>query len=146
MARYASDLSRRQFLRSGLALISLSTLLGCGIVHPQAQPATPTVPLVPTVQPQPTASAVQFVSLVGAPPGGSASATVRTSPPGVMCFITFVTPAGSVGEAPGLVIKPAGADGRASWSWRIARATPSGTGHVSVSCGGQSTTSPITIG
>src|SRR5215210_5876758 len=126
------DLSRRRFLSRGLALSSLSALLGCGIVQPQAPREMPTVAPPPTAKPQLSSSAVQFVSLVGGPPGGSASATVQTSPPGVMCFITYVTPAASVGEGAGLDMKPADADGRASWSWRIGRATPSGTGHVTV--------------
>ena len=138
-------LSRRSFLRGSLALLSLSTLPGCATVHPQVQPTMPTLPPAPTAEPQPRPSAVQFVAVVGGPPGGSASATIQTSPPGVMCFITYVTPTGDVGEEAG-GIKPAGADGRVRWSWRIGRTTPPGTGHVEVSCGGQSTTSPITIG
>jgi hypothetical protein len=88
---------------------------------------------------------VTFVSVVGAAPGGVASATVQTSA-GTSCSISYVTPAGTKSTAQGLYTKTAGGDGTVSWSWNIGGSTKPGTGTVLVTCDGASASAPITIG
>ncbi len=58
----------------------------------------------------------------------------------------YVTPAGTRSTAQGLVQRTADDQGMAAWSWTIGSSTRPGTGSVTVTCGGQSATSPIQIG
>ncbi len=102
-------------------------------------------PRPPDNPPPSSASGVTFVSVVGAPSGGVASATVQTSA-GASCAISYVTPAGTPSKAQGLYTKTAGANGTVSWSWNIGSRTRPGTGTVTVTCGGASASAPITIG
>ncbi len=104
---------------------------------PTATPAGPTAP--------PALAGVTFVSVVGGPPGGTASAAVQTAP-GVSCTITYVTPAGTVSRAQGLYPKTADSTGTVSWTWSIGSSTRPGTGTVTVTCGGMSASAPIAIG
>jgi hypothetical protein len=116
-----------------------------------AQPAAPppdtsAPPPPPPDNPPPSSvSGVTFVSVVGAAPGGVASATVQTSG-GASCSISYVTPAGTKSTAQGLYTKTAGADGTASWSWNIGGNTRPGTGTLLVTCDGASASAAITIG
>ena len=102
-------------------------------------------PPPPPAPPPPSASGVTFTSVIGARPGGVASATVQTTA-GASCSISYVTPAGTKSKAQGLTTTTASADGTASWSWNIGSTTRPGTGTVTVSCGGASASAPITIG
>jgi hypothetical protein len=108
-------------------------------------PNTSAPPPPPPDHPPPSASGVAFVSVVGAAPGGVASAIVQTSA-GASCSISYRTPAGTKSTAQGLSTKTAGADGMVSWSWNISGNTRPGTGTVTVTCGGASASAPITIG
>ncbi len=109
-----------------------------------AQPTDTPIQPAPTQPPQ-AASGVTFTSVVGGPPGGTASATVQTSP-NASCSITYVTPHGTVSRARGLYAKTAGTTGLVSWSWVIGTSTQPGTGTVTVTCNGVSANAPITIG
>src|SRR5439155_13262028 len=113
------------FARAGQVLVANGGDVGkeAGL-YPQAaitpQPATsvilsvvsgalPPGPTVPTpVSPLPTLPGTAFVSVVGARPGGTASATVQTSP-NATCAILYVTPTGAPSAAQGLGPKTADA-------------------------------------
>ena len=88
---------------------------------------------------------VRFTSVVGAAPGGVASATVETAP-GASCSIVFLTPKGTKSEADGLVPQTASADGTASWNWSISAATNPGVGTVTVTCACAIESASIRIG
>lgn len=103
-------------------------------------------PTSPPVQQQATpSSGVTFVSVVGGPPNGTASVSVKTSP-GASCSISYTTPAGTASKAQGLVPATANGDGIARWSWKIGSSTRPGAGTVTVSCAGVSASAPIRIG
>jgi len=102
-------------------------------------------PLPPDNAPPSSASGVTFTSVIGARPGGVASATVQTAS-GAACSIKYVTPAGTTSKAQGLYPQTAGPDGVASWSWNIGGNTRPGVGSVTATCGGASAAAPITIG
>jgi endonuclease YncB( thermonuclease family) len=87
---------------------------------------------------------VRFTSVVGGRPGGRASASVQT-PPQARCSIMYVTPAGTISQAQGLVAVTATAAGVASWSWVIGSNTTPGTGTVTVNCAGVSARADIVI-
>ena len=103
-------------------------------------------PGAPVTTPPPSQqTGVTFVSVVGGPPGGTASVTVQTSP-GAQCSITYVTPAGTVSQAQGLEQKTADASGQVSWQWKIGSNTRPGTGTVTVTCNGVQASTSIQIG
>jgi hypothetical protein len=108
----------------------------------RAATAVPTAARAPV---QGSASGVQITSITSAPPGGRASATVQTAP-GASCSISYRTPAGTSSTAQGLATRSADANGMVSWSWSIGPTTRPGTGTVTVTCNGASTSSPIQIG
>jgi hypothetical protein len=86
-----------------------------------------------------------FVSVTGAAPGGTASATVQTGA-GALCRIDYLGPKGvDRFENGALQPQKAGSNGQASWSWTINQNTPAGTGTVNVTCDGVKISSPITI-
>ena len=116
--------------------------LAPGAYCPSPNPQPPTVMPIPTPSSNPS---VTFLSVNGAPPGGIASVNVRTSP-NASCSIHYITPRGVVSPARELIPKTADANGLVSWSWRIGDNTPLGTGAVTVTCNGQSSTTYITIG
>jgi hypothetical protein len=116
-------------------VLSFST--GTSAAPPAGNPPPPPVP--------PPAAGVAFTAVVGARPGGVASATVQTSA-GALCSIAYVTPAGTSSKAQGLGAKTAGGDGVVSWTWNIGSSTRPGTGTVTVGCGGASVSAPIQIG
>jgi hypothetical protein len=87
---------------------------------------------------------VQNTSIIGATPGGHASATVQTAP-GASYSISYRTPARTSSTAQGLTSRSADANGMASWSWSIGPTTRPGTGTVSVTRNGASASSPIQI-
>jgi micrococcal nuclease len=87
---------------------------------------------------------VQFEAVNGAPPGGRASVSVRAAA-GAACSIRYTTPAGNPSTAAGLIAKTADETGAVSWSWVIGTSTRPGTGQVTVTCNGQSASTPITI-
>jgi hypothetical protein len=91
-----------------------------------------------------SASGVQIASVSGARPGGTASATVKTTP-GASYSISYHTPAGTASTAQGLTSRSADTNGMVSWSWNIGPSTRPGTGTVTVTCNGESTSSPIQI-
>jgi len=124
--------------------IELHPVLSVASGTSAAPPDTSAPPPPPPAPPPPSASGVTFISVLGARPGGVASANVQTSP-GASCSISYVTPAGTQSKAQGLVTKTAGADGTASWAWNIGSSTRPGTGTVTVTCGGASASAPITI-
>ena len=90
-------------------------------------------------------ASVSFTSVQGGRPGGSALVSVQTTP-GASCSIAYRTPAGTKSTAAGLGAKTADSTGAVSWSWKIGSSTKPGTGTVTVTCGGASASSPITIG
>jgi hypothetical protein len=110
-------------------------------------PIPPTPTPVPPAPPTPTVTTptTSFVSLVGGRPGGTARAVVQALP-GASCSIVYVTPAGTVSQAQGLVNKTGDKAGRVEWSWIIGTATRPGTGTVTVTCNGSTARSPIQIG
>lgn len=113
----------------------------------QGEATTPALP-IPTPAPDPTppaAGGVQFVSVQGARPGGTAQVTVQTAP-GATCSIQYITPAGTNSTARGLETRTATTSGQVSWSWVIGSNTRAGMGMVTVTCGGVSGRTPITIG
>jgi hypothetical protein len=114
----------------------------------QRLPQRASATAVPTTAPAPgpgTASGVDITSVAGASPGGQASIAVQTAP-GASCSISYRTPAGTRSTAQGLEPKLADSSGTVMWSWSIGPTTRAGTGSVTVTCGGNSVTSPITIG
>jgi hypothetical protein len=114
--------------------------------EPRLQALTPTaVPPPPPAAARPAEADVRFTSVVGGPPGGTASVAVQTAP-NASCSIKYITPRGTDSTAQGLIPKTADASGRVSWSWVIGTATQPGTGRVTVTCGGASATAPIQIG
>jgi endonuclease YncB( thermonuclease family) len=138
--------------RDGFACESLPSMGGGPVTTPSPPPApAPPPPPQPAptapqpAQPVPPSAGVEFVSVVGAAPGGTARVTVQTAP-GASCTISYTTPAGTDSTAQGLTPKSADGSGRVSWSWTIGSNTRRGTGTVRVTCNGQSATSPITIG
>jgi hypothetical protein len=104
------------------------------------QPATAT----PSVPAGARTGALQFVSIAGAPPGGSARATVQAAP-GSQCSIVYTVPSGIRSTAAGLVAKPSDPSGMVMWSWVIGTSTRPGIGTVTVTCAGQTISAPITI-
>lgn len=88
---------------------------------------------------------VSFVSVQGAPAGGTAEVFVQTTP-NASCSIQYLTPHGTPSQAGGLVSKMADSNGRVGWSWVIGTDTIPGTGWVTVSCNGASATTPIQVG
>jgi hypothetical protein len=89
---------------------------------------------------------VSFTSVVGAPPGGTASVTVQTSP-NIPCTIDYWGPRGvDRYEFGDLHRKTSDANGSVSWSWPISPFTPIGNGTVAVNCNGTAATTPIPIG
>jgi hypothetical protein len=106
---------------------------------PIAATATPLVNLPP-----PGGTPVQFVSVMGARPGGTASVTVQTSPNAV-CAIIYSAPMSGLSTAPGLTPKTADASGRVSWTWVIDIYTTPGTGTVAVTCNGVSNSANIQV-
>jgi endonuclease YncB( thermonuclease family) len=86
----------------------------------------------------PAPGAVAILAASGGRPGGRAAVTVQAAP-GATCALTFVTPLGTVSQAPGLGPQQVPASGRVTWAWEIASNTRPGTGRVTVACtpGGQ---------
>ncbi len=91
-------------------------------------------------------TAVAITSLVGASPGGTASATVHTAP-NAFCQIDYFGPH-SVDRLEDGALAPRNADanGNVTWSWVISTHTPVGLGTVKVTCNGVTATSSIQIG
>jgi hypothetical protein len=103
---------------------------------------------VPTSAPAPqpgSAGDVEITSVAGGPPGGRASVAVHTAP-GASCSISYRTPAGARSTAQGLEPRPADSSGNVMWSWNIGASTRPGAGSVTVTCGGNTVSSPIQIG
>lgn len=85
------------------------------------------------------------LTVTGGPIGGTASATMRTTP-GSSCGIVYIHPSGKKSTLRSLVTKTAAADGTVSWTWSIDPGTkPPGQGSVTVTCGSDQATVPITI-
>jgi hypothetical protein len=100
----------------------------------------------PAPAPQPGSnSGVEITSIAGGPPGGRASVAVHTAP-GAACSIRYRTPAGTPSTAQGLEQKSADSSGNVMWSWNIGPSTRAGSGSVTVTCGGNTVSSPIQIG
>lgn len=115
---------------------------------PANVPPPPASTVVPSQAPAATpgvTGSVALISVIGASPGGVASASAQTSPAAV-CSIVYVTPAGTTSKAQGLATNVADAAGVASWTWNIGSSTRPGVGSVTVTCGGASVSEPITIG
>lgn len=110
---------------------------------PQRASATAAPTAAPAPMPGP-AHGVQITSLTGARPGGTATAVVQTTP-GASCSIGYRTPAGTSSTAQGLSSRSADTNGTVSWTWNIGPSTRPGTGTVTVTCNGESTSSPIQI-
>jgi micrococcal nuclease len=104
---------------------------------PKAQPTPPTAP---------KPGGVLNLTVTGGRPGGNARASVTGAPPGSTCSIRYVTPAGTVSQAQGLITQTASAQGTAAWTWVIGSNTRPGVGTVTVTCGGVQAQAPITIG
>ncbi len=122
---------------------------GLPLVAPTATPAPlpPTVKSDPTAAPvaqQPSSGTVKFIAVNGVPRGNRASATVQ-APPGVTCSIEYTVPSGRSSTAQGLDPKTVGSGGTISWNWLISGNTGRGTGTITVTCGGTTISSPITI-
>ena len=90
-------------------------------------------------------SGVQIVSAIGARPGGNASVIAKAAS-GATSSINYTTPAGTRSTAQGLGTKTADPTGNVSWTWVIGSGTRQGTGTVSVTCGGATASTSITIG
>jgi hypothetical protein len=88
---------------------------------------------------------VAFVTVVGAPAGGTARTTISTTPR-AHCTIEYLTPTGAASSAEGLTAKTADEQGSVSWSWQIEADTPRGVGIVTVRCDGAGRSVPIGIG
>lgn len=113
---------------------------------PAASPTSTPMSQAPTPVASQPAGSVTIIRVVGAVPGSNATVEAQ-APAGAQCSISYRTPAGTVSEAQELVPRVAGADGRASWTWRIGPGTRTGQGRVTVRCEpGGSATAPITIG
>jgi hypothetical protein len=95
----------------------------------------------PVTQP---AAKLTFLTVDGASPGHHASVTVQATP-NAECSIVYTTPSGRTSKAAGLEPKTADIDGKVSWIWLIGGRTAPGTGHVTVTCNGDSAETDITI-
>jgi hypothetical protein len=91
------------------------------------------------------AASPRLLVVRGARPGQIANVVIETSP-GAACGIRYVTPAGAVGEAWGLMPRTADGQGRISWSWFVSVDTRPGTGSVTVTCGQRSVSASLAIG
>jgi hypothetical protein len=111
---------------------------------PQRASATAVSTAAPAPQPGP-AGGVEITSVSGGRPGGRASVSVQTTP-GASCSISYRTPAGTPSTAQGLTPRVADSSGVVTWTWDIGISTRPGTGTVTVTCNGASTSSPIQIG
>lgn len=114
-------------------------------VPPAATPVPPPPSQAPQQQPQPVAPTTQITALSSPVRAGQTASLSARAAPGATCNISYVTPAGTVSTAQGLISKVTDATGNASWSWVIGTNTRSGTGSVRVTCGGVSATQPIVI-
>ncbi|MBM3140487.1 MAG: hypothetical protein FJZ92_09880, partial [Chloroflexi bacterium] len=102
-------------------------------------------PAAPAPAGAPSAGTPAIISLTSpVSPRGTARLAARTTP-SASCAIRYVTPAGTVSDAQGLVAKVADAAGDVGWSWTIGSATRPGTGTVTVTCAGASASAPIEI-
>jgi hypothetical protein len=110
--------------------------------EPTASPAD--APGATETRAEPASESIIIVEVVGAPAGGEASLTVAVAP-GTTCAIAYNTPSGTSSEAAGLSDATAGADGQITWRWSIGPATNPGEGRVTVTCGAEQVTTPITI-
>jgi hypothetical protein len=103
-------------------------------------PPTPTTPpptATPTQEPPtptpPTPLAITLVSLTSPVGAGAYASLVIHYAPGAGCFLSYVTPHGTLSVAKGLGGTTADGNGNCGWSWKIGTNTYAGTGHLSVS-------------
>jgi hypothetical protein len=88
---------------------------------------------------------VSFTSVTGAAPGGTASATIQTSP-GALCSIDYSGPMGRDRFEDGaLHPKQADSNGNITWSWLIGQNTPAGNGTINVNCEGVTASTSVAI-
>jgi hypothetical protein len=139
-----------------LALLGVTVACGSGKGVPTQTGGSTAIPsasspLVTAVLPV-TPYAVEVstdgkLNVTGGPIGAVARATMKTTP-GVTCSIIYTHPSGTVSTQNGLDPKPAGADGTVSWEWLISPTTilTGAKGSVTVTCGPDTATAPITIG
>jgi hypothetical protein len=100
-----------------------------------AEPSdTPTPTEAPTQTPLPPITLVSLTSPVS--PGDYATLVVETRPIAPSCFLSYVTPHGTLSQAAGLGTVAADGNGVCTWTWKIGTNTEPGTGHLSVTAGG----------
>ena len=116
--------------------VATGTLAVTPASAPSPQPTSP-----PSTPP---AVADPRLTVLGGKLGLSASATMHIAP-GSSCSIIYLHPAGKVSTAKGLGPKTAGTNGVVEWTWLINRGTAVGTGSVTVTCGAERASAPITI-
>jgi competence protein ComEC len=129
-----------------------------GVTPPPSTP-TPT-PATPTPTPTSSSTATPTPTSTATPGGGGGvtitsitrpikrglSATLTASTyASANCTIVYVTPSGTTSSAAGLSPKTADPAGDVSWMWTIGGSTTPGTGTVTVTCNGQSASTPIEI-
>jgi hypothetical protein len=132
-------------------LVALVALGACGGAGKSAATPTPPDPVV-AASPSaagspilPSTNAASNLSVTGGPIGGMASATMHTAP-SAACTITYIHPSGKTSTLKALAPKTAGPDGVVSWTWMIDPGTkPPGQGTVTVVCGSDKATQPVTI-
>lgn len=132
----------------GLALTVACTVPTAASAPPAAQrdvPAAQKSLSVPPPAAVPAPVRLPVLDVRGGPPGGQASATVRTRP-GARCTIEYLTPRGTRSTANGLVEQSSDANGVARWIWVIGSSTAPGSGSVAVTCDGVRVSHPIRIG
>lgn len=101
----------------------------------------------PQPAPAPTAPAATGVTITREPGTVSAGSTASVSAkaaPGVTCSITVMYKSGA-STAQGLGPKTTSGDGSVSWSWKVGTRTTPGSWPVTVTCGGQSARTAVTV-
>ena len=133
---------------SGLvAILALAALAACDAAPvPISRPPTPsaTASAAVTRTLDPTAPLFFEGFTQPAPPGGTATATIRTVP-GITCSGVFLWPGMPSG---GQQVAPVSADasGTVTLRWAVDPATPPGSWRIDANCGGRVVSTHVPIG
>ena len=112
-----------------------------GAVPSRGQPPLPAAP----APAQPSAAELQFVSVVGNTPGQPVTVRIQ-APAGSACSIEYLTPTRVRSTVAGLDPQTVDASRMVSWTFVLDPAIRSGSGTLTVTCGGASISRPIVLG
>lgn len=133
------------------AVLALLAGLCTAACSPTTAPATPSATVAAARTPQPRAiptadnARVRIVSVLGARPGGEASATLETTPE-ALCRAQYAEPQGLIVNTPSLSTQIADNDGKVTYRWPIRPESRTGPGKLRVNCNGAEATADVPIG